>query len=286
MQCEQLNERLADYWAGALSEAERAIVEAHVATCAACRREAAELGETWRALGALPDEEPSPSLERRFSAMLDAWREGERHAAAAQERQRPAALPLRFDRDRAAAAPALASPRRTRNWHPVWQLAAAALIAFAGFAAGRSWPDAAAHHEIGELRGEVRGMREMVALALLQQDSAVERLRGVSFSHQLDRPSSVVLNTLLDTLSHDPNVNVRLATIDALRGFANEERVRSALVDALRRQPAPLVQISLIDVMVDMREKRSVEVLRAMVSDQKTNDAVRQRARRGLQQLS
>src|SRR5687768_649960 len=83
MQCEQLNERLADYWAGTLSRAERHAVEAHVATCEPCRREAAELGETWRALGTIADEEPSPALETRFHAMLDAWRDGERAAATA-----------------------------------------------------------------------------------------------------------------------------------------------------------------------------------------------------------
>src|SRR5690348_10330945 len=83
MQCEQLKERLADYWAGTLSQAERHAVEAHVAACEPCRVEAAELGETWRALGTLADEEPSPALETRFHAMLDAWRDGERAAAAA-----------------------------------------------------------------------------------------------------------------------------------------------------------------------------------------------------------
>ena len=80
MQCEQLKERLADYWAGTLSQAERHAVEAHVAACEPCRHEAAELGETWRALGTIADEEPSPALESRFHAMLDAWRDGERAA--------------------------------------------------------------------------------------------------------------------------------------------------------------------------------------------------------------
>src|SRR5918997_178518 len=82
MQCEQLKERLADYWSGTLSQAERHAVEAHVAACEPCRREAAELGETWRALGTIADEEPSPALEARFHAMLDAWRDGERAATA------------------------------------------------------------------------------------------------------------------------------------------------------------------------------------------------------------
>jgi hypothetical protein len=282
MQCEQLNERLADYWAGALTEAERAAVETHVATCAACRREAAELGETWRALGTIPDEAPSPALESRFNAMLDAWRDGERAAGAG---------PLTA-RDRDAGARMLAWPATRRPsarfgvWQPAFQFAAAILLVIAGYAVGRGQPDQAAHHEISELRGELHGMREMVALSLLQQESAVERLRGVSFSQHIERPSNDVLTALLDTLSHDPNPNVRLASIDALREFAGQDRVRTGLVDALRTQPSPLLQIALIDAVVGIRERRSLDVLRAIITDQKTNEAVRQRARRGLQQLS
>jgi hypothetical protein len=283
MQCEQLNERLADYWAGALTEAQRAAVEAHVATCPACRREAAELGETWRALGTIPDEAPSPALELRFNAMLDAWRDGERSAHAGS--------PPLHDRESLAARtlawPAARRPSpRFGAWQPAFQLAAAILLVIVGYAVGRGQPDQAARHEIGELRGELHGMREMVALSLLQQESAVERLRGVSFSQHIDAPSSTVLTALLDTLAHDSNANVRLAAIDTLREFTGQERVRTGLVQALRTQPSPMIQIALIDAMVEMRERRSLDVLRAIITDQTTNEAVRQRARRGLQQLS
>jgi HEAT repeat protein len=131
-------------------------------------------------------------------------------------------------------------------------------------------------------------MREMVAMTLLQQDSAIGRLQGVSWSHQLERPSDQVLTTLLDTLRHDPNVNVRLASIDALRAFATVDSVRTGLVDALSSKTtnSPLVQIALIDTLTDIRERRSVSALRTLADDQKQNEAVRQRARRGLQQLS
>ena len=116
---------------------------------------------------------------------------------------------------------------RASFWRPALQMAAAVLLLAGGFAAGRGWPNAAhqeARNEVSELRGEVRGMREMVAMSLLQQDSAIERLRGVSWSHQLERPSDQVLATLLETLQHDPNVNVRLASIDALRAFAGQDQ--------------------------------------------------------------
>lgn len=298
MQCEQLKERLADYWAGTLSTADRHAVEAHVAACEPCRHEAAELGETWRALGTVADEEPSPALENRFHAMLDAWRDGERAAAAsaiaasaitASAIEGANVLPMKPVSRRAFAQARLSREGRASFWRPALQMAAAVLLLAGGFMAGRSWPNAAhleARSEISELRGEVRGMREMVAMSLLQQDSAIERLRGVSWSHQLERPSDQVLATLLETLQHDSNVNVRLASIDALRAFAGQDRVRTGLVEALGSKQSPLLQMALIDALTDLRERRSVDTLRTIAADQKQNEAVRQRARRGLQQLS
>lgn len=306
MQCEQLKERLADYWAGTLSQAERHAVEAHVAACEPCRQEAAELGETWRALGTIADEEPSPALESRFHAMLDAWRDGERaaasHAMGANAISASAGgmdavtmpvatmnagdnvLPMKPVSRRA-----FTIERRGSVWRPAMQLAAAVLILAGGFMAGRNWPNAAheqARNQVSELRGEVRGMREMVAMTLLQQDSAIGRLQGVSWSHQLERPSDQVLATLLQTLQHDPNVNVRLASIDALRAFAGEDRVRTGFVEALGGKQSPMLQIALIDALTDLRERRSVDALRTIADDQKQNEAVRKRAQRGLQQLS
>jgi hypothetical protein len=293
MQCEQLKERLADYWAGTLSQAERHAVEAHVAACEPCRHEAAELGETWRALGTIADEEPSPALESRFHAMLDAWRDGERAAAAtAMATNAIAATALGSDNVlpmKPVSRTAVVFERRASFWRPALQIAAAVLLLVGGFNAGRNWPNAAhdqARNEVSELRGELRGMREMVAMTLLQQDSAIGRLQGVSWSHQLERPSDQVLATLLETLQHDPNVNVRLASIDALRAFAAQDQVRTGLVEALGSKQSPMLQIALIDALTDLRERRSVNALRTIADDQKQNEAVRQRARRGLQQLS
>lgn len=300
MQCEQLKERLADYWAGTLSQAERHAVEAHVAACEPCRHEAAELGETWRALATIADEDPSPALETRFHAMLDAWRDGERAAAAnavttsaitgaaitAGAIGSDNVLPMKPVSRKAFT---VAAESRASFWRPALQLAAAVLVLAGGFMAGRSWPNAAhleARSQISELRGELRGMREMVAMTLLQQDSAIGRLQGVSWTNQLERPSDQVLSTLLETLQHDPNVNVRLASIDALRAFAGQDSVRTGLVEALGSKQSPLLQIALIDALTDLRERRSVDTLRTIAGDQKQNEAVRQRARRGLQQLS
>jgi HEAT repeat protein len=128
-------------------------------------------------------------------------------------------------------------------------------------------------------------MREMVAMTLLQQDSAIGRLQGVSWSNQLERPSEQVLATLLDTLRHDPNVNVRLASIDALRRFGGQAAVRRGVLDALHRQMSPLVQIALIDFVVEVNGREAAETLRQLSMDEMLDRAVRARAAMGLEQV-
>ena len=128
-------------------------------------------------------------------------------------------------------------------------------------------------------------MRQMVALSLMQQQSASERLKGVNWSYQLQQPDREVLTALLDTLMHDPNVNVRLAAIDALRQFGGQPVVRSGVVEALGRQDSPMVQVALIDLVVDLKEKESVDTLRKLIQNEKLNEAVRTRAQKGLQEL-
>jgi hypothetical protein len=266
MTCDELHPVLPEYWSQTLSVAARAGVDAHLAQCAACREEAQALGALWRQLEALEDEEPSPELQVRFDALLAAWREG------------------------AAAGRVLAFPPRQKGlrlsgWAPAFQAVAAVLLLVTGVVVGRLLPDPHTTGEMAELRGEVRTMREVVALSLLQQQSAAERLRGVTWSHQIDQPGDQVLAALLDTLRHDANVNVRLAAIDALRQFGRTEQVREGLIDAVGRQESPLVQIGLIDALVELRERRSRDALRTLADDEKADRAVRERARWGLTQL-
>src|SRR6266403_1018481 len=171
---------------------------------------------------------------------------------------------------------------------PVLQFGLALVLLVVGVAAGwrlRPEPVVQPSGEITELRGELRQMRQMVALSLMQQQSASERLKGVNWSYQLQQPDREVLTALLDTLMHDPNVNVRLAAIDALRQFGGQPVVRSGVVEALGRQDSPMVQVALIDLVVDLKEKESVDTLRKLIQNEKLNEAVRTRAQKGLQEL-
>jgi hypothetical protein len=135
------------------------------------------------------------------------------------------------------------------------------------------------------MREELRDLRQMVTLSLMRQQSATDRLKGVSWSGQIDAPSNDIVQALVDTLMHDPNVNVRLASIDALQRFADRDAVRHAALDAVQTQMSPLVQIALIDFVVKANERSSVPVLKQLAEDPQVHEAVRARASWGLQML-
>ena len=187
-------------------------------------------------------------------------------------------------------------PPQDAPWWAAWRrpvlAGAMAMLVVAAFLTGRFWPRPSAPQDdlqaanLTEVRGELREMREMLTLSLIQQQSATERLRGVSGSVQIDQPGNEILGALLDTLMHDPNVNVRLACVDALRRFSGQDLVRRGTVQALAESSYPLVQIALIDFMVETKDKDAIGALRRLSEDATVDEAVRGRAAWGVEQLN
>src|SRR5262245_23033599 len=171
---------------------------------------------------------------------------------------------------------ALERPVRAHGWNQ-WLMAAgfAGIALMAGVFLGRSSAPAPASTDVVALRDEVRDLRHMVALSLMQQQSASERLKGVSWSGRLEGPSDEIVTALLDTLKHDENVNVRLASIDALKRFAERDDVRRAAIDVLESQRAPLVQMALIDFVVETQDRDAVTALRKLSDDDQSDQTVR-----------
>lgn len=275
MNCEQVKELLPDYLAGSLPENVRDEFQNHLAACAACREEANSLQGLWTGLSWLPEVEPGPAMDARFRGMLAAYRAG---------MDQPERRGARFARWLDWLVP---------GWffQPAWQSAVVLLLFGGGLLAGWSLgrgagePSVAGGSEIAELRREVVNLKEQMALALLDQTSATERLRGVDWTSRLEQPDEEILRALLRALDLDPNVNVRLAAVAALQPFAREAVVQRLLLESLPRQPSPLVQAELINLLVSQEDKDLVPVLESMLNKGDLNETVRERAQWGLAQL-
>ncbi len=272
MSCDDAKGLFAEYWSGSLGEREEIAFEAHIAQCEACRRDADQLGALWRNLELIPAEEPGPGVRARFYDSLAAFRQGMESA------------PKRSLRDRLMALwPA----------QPAWQMAISFALLVIGVGAGyelrpgaaKIAPDGQESSQIAQLRGEIGNMRQMVALSLLQQQSAGERLRGVSYAYQVPASDTQMLSALLATVNTDPNVNVRLAAVDALRAFGSSPVMRTAVIQSIRKQDQPMVQIELIDLLVDLHETDARPELEKIAADGQINEAVREHAKVAMEKL-
>jgi anti-sigma factor RsiW len=272
MRCEDTAAQLADYLAGSLGEAERTALESHIATCPACREESDAATRTWQMLGEIPAAQlDSRAMRARFEAML---------AGSASALSTRSATPGTLGRIGEWI-------RRHTRMQPLLQGCAALLVLLVGIQVGRGIkpPPPVSSPEVRQLSQEVRDLRQMVTLSLMQQQSASERLKGVSWSNQLDRPGDEVVTALIDTLMHDANVNVRLASIDALKRFAERGEVRRAAVHALDTQKSALVQMALIDFVVETQDHEALGALRKLSHDTTVDDSVRARAAWGIDHL-
>ncbi len=140
--------------------------------------------------------------------------------------------------------------------------------------------------EVAKLREEVSSTKEMVALSLMQQQSAVERLRGVDYSTRMPSMEPQIVAALIQAINRDTNVNVRLAAIDALGKVANNTQVRESMQAALPQQDSPMVQAALIDYLVEAHDRNAVGAIQSLVARPDLNPTVREHATYAVHQLA
>lgn len=245
--CPTGERQLAAYLENRLSPRDRDTFAQHAAVCPLCQSEL----ELWDKLNTLPAPSPSAHFRRDFDAMLA----------------------------RQSTAPPAWYQRHAVAW------AAAAALALGGFFAGATFNAHRPQPEVSELRQELHTMRSLVAMSMLQQQSAVERLRGVNYSVRLDNPDEHVVDALIQTLRGDSSVDVRLAATDALRKYSQRPQVRQSMAEALTLQDSPLVQLALIDALVEVRESRAAGAFAKLAANQSIDPTVKTRLQTALEEL-
>ena len=136
--------------------------------------------------------------------------------------------------------------------------------------------------EMAILRNEMNEMKQLVMFSMLEQESASKRIKAVSYIEEIIEPVPKVVQALVNTLNNDKNANVRLVAVNALFRFADNQVVRDSLIEALGTQTDPLIQITLINMMVELEEKRSIGYLRKIADDTQILETVRYNAQKGL----
>lgn len=268
MNCERVAQLLPDYLQGMLGHNLDDQLEDHFEQCASCK----EMVRLWNEMALLPEEQPSPALGRRFEALLGAYQEGRRSAGGS-----PVFAPVGW------------TAWLGGGWaRPATAFALGLVLLAGGFSVG--WygkgKGNGSQNDLAAVHAELRSMRQLVVLSMLQQQSASERLQGVSWSMKKGTSDPRVLDALLNTLRYDANVDVRLAALRALSNYRDEPLVRAGLLESLQPHQSPLVQVELIELLVELRAAGAVTQLQKMRQDRNLNPVVRERADWALAKLN
>ncbi|OKL38719.1 HEAT repeat domain-containing protein [Pontibacter flavimaris] len=268
MNTERYQELLLDYLEGNLSEAERQELEALVQTGQVPEEELQALQAAFSGLQALPEPEPGPGLQAKFNSMLA--------TKMAEERQ---------------------AKQQQYTWGDLWQglqtllsplrLAYTLVVfAFGFFAAWLAFaPGQQQQTDTLQLAAELNQMKQVLFTTLIEQPAAVDRLRAVNISGEISDADAKVLDALFNSLNHDPNVNVRLAAVEALRKHTDNPQVRERLILSINQQDSPMVQVALADLMQALQERNAVPQLRQLLQDKKTNELVKAKIKESIKVL-
>jgi hypothetical protein len=260
MKCEEIAELFPDYLRQGLRGEQKKTVEQHLESCVEC----SEVAGLWKQLALIPDEQPSPAGRARFDAMLQAYQAGQGSEVSTR----------------------LASDKRASIWNVIqwlrspvgavaWSIALVALGTYLGLQLGSAKSNS---QDLAAMHTELTNMRQMVALSMLQQQSASQRLEGVTWTRREEHLDPQVLSALMHTLRYDQSVDVRLAALDALSRHAGQPQVKKTVVDALQEQQSPLMQVALIDQLVEWRDTDAAAGLEKLRKVPNLNPTVRQRA--------
>jgi hypothetical protein len=276
MNCKDIQAVLIDFLDQALPADAAAEVKEHLESCAECSREAEELQLLLTSMKNREQQLPSPALRENFNTMLQSELNMVAMSSLLQtpeKEEKPGGKLIAF-------------------FSSAMGRAAAAVILVAGgigigmaIKSGKN-PDTVAKNEIDSLKTDLRNierkMQEQELLSGIDDESASERIKAVSYADQMSSPDQNVIDALFNSLNTDKNVNVRLAALYSLARFTDRHFVRDSLVSSLRIQTEPIIQVVLINLLAEKRERKAIGPIRDIMTNKKTLKEVKDAAQRSL----
>lgn len=253
---EKYTELIAAYLDNSISRDERARLNELVDEGKIDILEIKGMESIYKSVGKLPVNEPSDTVRDSFYTMLEAEK----------EKAQPVSSPF-FEWLNA-----IFTPQKTVR------LGLAVCLLLIGMLIGNLFmPFQNYRSQMSELSNEVSQMKKVMALSLLDAPSSTSRLKAVNISSEIISPNKRIIKALFTTLNNDSNVNVRLASIDALLNHAKNPNVRKGLVQSIARQRSPQVQVALANAMLALQETDSIDELQQLLKENNLQPIVRQK---------
>lgn len=164
----------------------------------------------------------------------------------------------------------------------VFNIAASILLLIAGSFFGYF---IAQKGKISKLENEILSIKHSYTSSVLNMQTSSIKLKAISYVEEGMSLNSELIQVLGNILNNDENVNVRLAAANALFKNNHNNEVNALLIESLKTQSEPLVQIALIDFLVKNHQKQAVQNLKILIEQDGTNSIVKQHANNGLSTL-
>ena len=271
-----------------LSAATMAAVASHLVTCGECRQEVEELQELMRAMRGMEMQQPGPGLRENFQLML----QSELNMVVADKLLHEGNAGA--GGDYTGAGDGRGRGMMVRRFFPIWNVAAAVILLFGGIGIGvllssrrasNPNPNSNTPEQLVTMQKEIKEMKEVLMFSLIDDESASQRIKAVSYAEEMSNPDQKVIDALVSTLNHDKNVNVRLAALYSLGSWADNQMVRDSLVASLTKQTEPLIQVMLINLLAEKKDSRIVAPIQDILSNKKTLPVVKDAAEKSLKTL-
>ena len=261
MKKEEIESKLLDFMQGKLTGEDKKQVEAYLAEQGQDLAEFHELSEVWNKLDLVETPAPSSKLRDKFYTNLADFKQDQRDRKVSIDFEKIKSL---FQ----------------QRW--LKQLSFALACIFIGVLVGYQMRGNQSLNRLENMASEMQQMKKVMMLSMLEQESASKRIQAVNMVHGLENVDDRIISLLLKSLNEDPNINVRMVAAEALKEFTSLPTVRQSLIEAISKQESPLVQLTLIDVLLSMKEQQAEQALKALIDNEKVNEAVRKKAALGI----
>lgn len=267
MKCEEIEYLMIDYLDNSLEENIKSEVENHISSCERCLD---SFNESKKILDMIPGavmHNPDASLRANFYHMLG--REARKNEIASRHIHVKTASPRMRKILMAAAGVAL--------------LITGTLL---GMILNSGINNSANLERIDQMQAQLDDMKKNAMFSMLKDESTSYRLQGVSYAEDLGRKDEAVVHALLNILNTDKNTNVRMAAAFSLSKYTDNRMVCDSLVSSLPKQSEPILQITLINILVGIKEKSAERPIRQLIENDNTISEVKRVAEKGVSELS
>ncbi len=267
MKCEEVDIRIVDFLDKSLGESEMREIEAHLETCERCLDEVRNFQQLLKVISEEEVVKPDDSLRINFYHML--------------RKEIDSAKKIRTKKERT-----IQSSRIILNRYSI---AAGIALLICGTFLGAFMKSGifglGSNNELKQLQSEVTSLKQTVMFSMLKEESSSNRLQAVNYVTELKNPDASVIEVLVKTLNNDKNVNVRMAAAYALAKFTGQRAVCDSLVSSLSNQTDPILQVTLINILVGIQESSALQPIQRIMYDKNTLDAVKTVAENGVRRL-